>query len=69
MGGPTRRVLPHFFKSSAMVANCSKAASRSSVISGAMISGAGRLALSSRASSFSQKTQKRLDELLGVASQ
>ena len=32
----------HFFRSSAMVANCSRAASRSSVISWAMTSGAGR---------------------------
>jgi hypothetical protein len=34
----------HFFKSSAIVANCSNAASRSSMISRAMTSGAGRFA-------------------------
>ena len=48
----------HFFNSSAMVANCSSAASRSSVISWAMISGGGRLADSSSASSFSQKMSR-----------
>jgi len=37
-----------------MVANCSIAASKSAVMSAAMISGAGRLADSSSASSFSQ---------------
>ena len=46
------------FKSSAIVANCSRAASRSAVMSAAMISGAGRLALSSSASSFSQKMSR-----------
>ena len=46
------------FKSSAIVANCSSAASRSATMSAAMISGAGRLALSSRASSFSQKMSR-----------
>ncbi len=56
-GGCRLRLL-HFFKSSAMVANCSSAASRSSVISWAMIPGAGRLALSSNASSLSQKMSR-----------
>ena len=46
------------FKSSAIVANCSSAASRSAVMSAAMISGAARLADSSSASSFSQKMSK-----------
>ena len=48
----------YFFRSSAMVANCSRAASRSSVISWAMISSAGRFADSSSASSFSQKMSR-----------
>src|ERR1051325_6723407 len=46
------------FKSSAMVANCSRAASRSAVMSAAMTSGAGRFALSSSASSFNQKMSR-----------
>lgn len=48
----------YFFKSSAIVANCSSAASKSSVISCPMISGAGRLVESSNASSFNQKMSR-----------
>jgi hypothetical protein len=48
----------HDFRSSSMVENCSNAASRSATISVAMMPGAGRLALSSRASSFSQKMSR-----------
>ncbi len=46
------------FSSSAIIRNCSRAASRSSVMSCAMISGAGRFADSSKASSFSQKMSR-----------
>ena len=44
--------------SSAMLANCVRAACRFSVISRASTSGAGRVALSSRASSLSQKMSR-----------
>ena len=47
-----------YFKSSAMVANCSNAASRSAAMSVAMTSGAGKFAESSNASSFSQKMSR-----------
>jgi len=47
-----------YFKSSAIVANCSSAACKSAVMSAAMTSGAGRFALSSSASSFSQKMSR-----------
>lgn len=53
---PTRFIC--YFRSSAIVANCSNAASKSFVMSCAMISGAGRLADSSSASSFSQKMSR-----------
>jgi hypothetical protein len=53
----TRRAQAHF-KSPAMAANWSRAASRSMVISWAMIPGGGRLADSSRASSLSQKMSR-----------
>jgi hypothetical protein len=46
---PRRHELCYFLKSSAIVANCSNAASRSATMSAAIISGAGRFALSSRA--------------------
>jgi hypothetical protein len=57
-GGPGFQAQVHFFKSSAIVANCSSAASKSAVMSGAMISGAGRLVDSSSASSLSQKMSR-----------
>lgn len=50
MGRPAR----HPFKSSSIALNRSNAASRSALLSAAMMPGAGRLALSSRASSLSQ---------------
>jgi hypothetical protein len=40
------------FKSAAMVVNCERAASKSSTISCAMMSGSGRLALSRKLSQF-----------------
>ena len=48
----------YFFKSAAIVANCESAASKSSTISCAITSGSGRLALSSRLSSLSQKMSR-----------
>jgi hypothetical protein len=48
------------FKSSAIAANCSKAASSSSAISKASTSGSGRLELSSSDSSFSQKGRAQI---------
>src|SRR5262249_36930468 len=48
----------HFFKSAAMAANCCRAASKSSTISAAIISGSGRFALSSSDSSLSQKISR-----------
>ena len=48
----------HFRSSAAIWANCSRAACKSSAISAAMMSGSGRLAESSRLSSFSQKMSR-----------
>jgi hypothetical protein len=48
----------HLFRSPAINLNCSSAASRSSTISAARMPGSGRLALSSRLSSFSQKMSR-----------
>src|SRR5579863_6297253 len=48
----------HFFRSAAIWENWSRAASRFSAISAAITSGSGRLAESSRLSSFSQKMSR-----------
>src|SRR5438094_8837160 len=47
----------HFFKSAAISANCASAACKSSTISWAMISGGGRLALSSKAFILTQDVE------------
>ena len=50
--------VPHLVRSPAIILNCSSAASRSSTIAAASTPGSGRLALSSRLSSFSQKMSR-----------